>query len=38
MVKSDHVFNVLTDPGPAVFGSVVAVTTDWLLATLVEQE
>jgi alpha/beta superfamily hydrolase len=34
-VESDHVFNVLTDPGPAVFDRVVAATTAWLLATLV---
>ena len=33
-VASDHVFNVLTDPGPAVFDHVVAVTTEWLTTTL----
>ncbi len=34
-VESDHVFNVLTDPGPTIFDRVVAATTDWLLTTLV---
>lgn len=33
-VASDHVFNVLTDPSPAVFDHVVAVTTEWLTTTL----
>jgi len=33
-VASDHVFNVLTDPSPAVFDQVVAVTTEWLTTTL----
>ena len=34
MVESDHVFNVLTDPGPSVFDQVVAATTTWLTTTL----
>lgn len=36
IVESDHVFNVLTDPGPEIFDTVLEATTAWLLATLVE--
>lgn len=35
IVDSDHVFNVLTDPGPDVFDHVVAETNTWLAETLV---
>lgn len=34
-VESDHVYNVLTDPGPQVFDTVVAATVTWLQETLV---
>jgi len=33
-VESDHVFNVLTDPGPQVYDAVVAETVEWLVETL----
>lgn len=37
-VESDHVFNVLTDPGPQVFDAVVARTVTWLEDTLLPVE
>jgi cephalosporin-C deacetylase-like acetyl esterase len=37
-VESDHVYNVLTDPGPQVFDAVVAETVDWLVETLAGPE
>jgi cephalosporin-C deacetylase-like acetyl esterase len=37
-VESDHVYNVLTDPGPQVFDAVVAETVDWLVETLATTE
>ena len=33
-LASDHVFNVLTDPQPAIFDSAVATSTAWLVNTL----
>ena len=33
-LESDHVFNVLTDPDPAIFDTAVAWSTAWLVDTL----
>jgi hypothetical protein len=38
MVDSDHVYNVLTDPGPQIYDAVVAETVDWLVETLATPE
>ena len=37
-VEGDHVFNVLTDPGPQVFDTVVEETAAWLAETLAASE
>ena len=37
-VDSDHVYNVLTDPGPQVYDAVVAATVNWLAEMLVARE